>query len=99
MNKHVIHDGKTTFTRISKSEARKLFNAERPITLCPVKLRPGYPFAPHCRIFPDLKNCGNVYTDTLDKLFDLYVNEFTFYNCNVNETGYYPAFYTETYKD
>ena len=99
MNDFVIHDGKTTFTRISKVAARKIFNEGRPITLCPVKLRPGYPFAPHCRVFPDLKNCGFAGLDSLNQLFDRYVNEFTFYNCNINETGYYPAFYTETYKD
>jgi hypothetical protein len=41
------------FTRISKREARKLFNENKSFVLCPVKLRPGSPWSSHCTIPTD----------------------------------------------
>lgn len=40
MNKRTV-DG---FTRISKRAAEKRYNAGEVVILCPVKLRPGFPF-------------------------------------------------------
>lgn len=42
MNKRTV-DG---FTRISKRAAEKRYNAGEVVILCPVKLRPGFPFFP-----------------------------------------------------
>jgi hypothetical protein len=41
------------FLRISKATARKRFANGESITLCPCKLRPGFPFSPHSTLYPE----------------------------------------------
>jgi hypothetical protein len=86
MNRHVIVDGNTRYSRISKSAARNLFDAGKPFYIIAVKMRPGFPFSMGMTI------------DSQDHLaesgtFDSAVNNFEFYNANCHETGTYSAFY------
>lgn len=67
------------FTRITRKEARKRYNAGEVVRLCAVKLSP--------------VNMWGCFADCCRE-FDTVVNAFTFYNCNV-ETGRYPAFYVK----
>lgn len=87
MENYIINDGRTIYHRITKAKARKLWQKQR-IAMCPVNLRPGFPFAPHCEFLPDIESD-----------FDSMVKEFTHYNCTDSETGSYLAFYIMEYKD
>ena len=87
MKTYIFQDSKTTFRRISKRAARKLWGSTTTapsIALCPVKLRPGFPWAPHITYHA---------AEQIERPFDTSVNSFEYYNCNLNETGYYTAFY------
>lgn len=75
--------------RISKRQARKLWDKGAPFRICPVKLRPGFPFAPDMLIEPMRYTADPSYT------FDRVVGDFEFYNANTNETGYYSSFWVE----
>ena len=85
MDAYTVTDHMHTYTRISTAKARKLWGTVD-IALCPVNLRPGYPWASHItvRAFnPDVYSYN----------FDDMVRDFEGYNCTMNETGYYTAFY------
>lgn len=89
MNKYTFTDEHSTYTRISKQTARKLWaKGANNIALCPVKMRPGYPFAMHMTLgqSEEHKEYG----------FEKYVRNFEWYNANCYETGYYTAFYIVT---
>ena len=74
-----------TFKKVTKTTAKKLFNAGITIYLLPCKANINsiwfspYPF--------NIKQCENMDFQTI-------VNSFEYYNCN-NEIGKYTAFYTE----
>lgn len=82
MNKY--NDG--TFERISKTEARKIFES------CSAgKIETLY-IAP-CNVSPSWNLWGlfgNVFSNGQN--FDTYYNTYCYYNCN-NEVGRYPTFY------
>lgn len=84
MTRMTFSDSGATYTRISKREAVRMYTTGQSFAACPVKLRPGFPFAPHIMIHPD---------ET--RSFDQMINSFKYYNCS-HETGYYPAFYRVT---
>ena len=85
MKKVIIQNGNTTYTRISKKKAEKLFNSGTDLLVaCPVKLRPGFPFACHMPLPNNNKT---------EERFEQVVNAFEYYNCTCNETGKYSAFY------
>ncbi len=94
MNATTFSDGKTTYRRITKQAAFKRFCNDESFVLCPVKLRPGFPFAPHLNILPDrirvYKECGSN-----EAGFRSIVTYFEYANCQMNETGYYTAFYVQ----
>lgn len=69
--------------RINKRVARKLFNEGKTFWITACNMRP------ECGL---LMNAGTYENELAD--FDIFVNSFTYYNCN-NETGRYPAFYIE----
>ena len=73
------------YNRINKSEARKLYNLGRPITVLPCKANPNSPWFSNSMISKEL-----------GRDFDALVNEFTYYNCNTSELGRRPAFYAIT---
>jgi hypothetical protein len=83
MNNHTIGN----LTRISKSRARKLWAQDKIIHFCPVKLRPGLPFASDIAYYPEEQKNND---------FNKTVLNFEWYNCQMNETGYYTAFYLRT---
>ncbi len=97
MNQVVISDGYTRFTRISKREARKLFDAGKAFYIIAHKMRPGMPFSmgmtidgAHVRAE---RQCSPTYP-TPEHFFDATVTEFCWYNANCHETGTYAAYYT-----
>lgn len=92
MNKRTV-DG---FTRISKRAAEKRYNAGEVVILCPVKLRPGFPFFPEIPVqreeFSPLGGDGFNIVVPRSRDFETVVNAFCFYNCSAG-AGKYPAFY------
>lgn len=72
------------YKRISKAKARKLYDNGIDIMVVPCNLSPENPWG------IGVTTNGH-YWDHAD--FDKFVLEFTWYNCNDNETGKYPAFY------
>ena len=72
--------------RVSKPSARKLYNKGVEIYITPCKISP--------------ENCwgiGSWHTKDLsvdfDEDFDILVRDFTWYNCQYEDWGRYPAFY------
>ena len=82
MNKITING----YTRITKAAARKLYNENKAIYLCPVKLSP-------VNIWQGAMEIRKDCIIELNNSFDNICNHFSFYNCNYNETGKYIAFY------
>lgn len=78
----------STFTRITKREARKLFAQDKPFYIIAHKMRPGYPFSMGMTIHPTEYHAEN-------RRFDQMVSNWNWYNASY-ETGYYPAFYLES---
>lgn len=75
--------------RISKATARKLWNNNEDFIIIPCNMRP-------TNIWGSMHTRTDCYEEDINERrpFDVFVNEFTFYNCN-RETGLYPAFYVE----
>lgn len=97
MTRHVIRDGATTYTRVSKREARKLWDENKPFYIIAHKMRPGFPFSMGMTIDPAHVKAERNFTPTYptpESQFDATVTEFCYYNANCHETGTYPAFYT-----
>lgn len=87
MNKYEFTNPKTgrKYERITKNQARKLFNAGNSFVMVPCKCRLFTMWGLDCFIDGyDERESG--------RTFDTIINMFTYYNCN-NELGYYPAFY------
>lgn len=76
------------FTRVSKRAAIKLLESGKQIAVCPVKLRPGFPWAPECYV-------DKARLESEDTTLQSFLNSVSFYNCTY-ETGYYLAFYQVT---
>ena len=85
MDKQMLKNSTLNYTRINKSEARKLYNLGRPIAVLPCKANPNSPWFSTSTVS---KESG--------RDFDALVNEFTYYNCNTPELGRRPAFYVVT---
>ena len=79
-----ITTGKT-LKRISKSEARKLYNNGIDISIVPCNMRPNSMW------YSGIWYNGNI----SDINFDTLVRDFEIYNCIDSETGKYAAFYIE----
>ena len=73
-----------TFQKVTKTTARKVFNANNPVWITACNMRP------ECGI----RLNSECYKD-MGKDFDKIINAFQYYNCN-NECGRYPAYYIET---
>lgn len=82
MNKYTWTENGFTFKRINKTQARRAYNNGLRVVVCPVNLRPGYPW--HPEIIVSGKSGTN---------FDRLVNVFELFNCRDKETGKYTAFY------
>lgn len=75
------------YRRISKKAAEKRYNAGLTTIFCPVNL---FPFN---RFFPVSMEINRENINCNFQAFQTIVNEFEYYNCSCNETGYYTAFY------
>lgn len=82
MNRYTWTENGFTFKRINKAQARRAYNNGLRVVVCPVNLRPGYPFHPEISV-----------SGKSGATFDEMLNAFIFYNIRNSETGYYPAFY------
>lgn len=85
MNNSIAFDGDTKYLRVTKAKARKAFDACEVVILCPVKLYPFGGFRPSC-MFQNTQS---------DLTFDDVVTQFVYYNCQLNETGYYPSYWVQ----
>ena len=76
-----------TYKRIDKRTARSLYNAGHTIYLVP------------CKIWPDDEKPWWMQPYPInkkeDESFDNHRNAYEYYNCNLNELGYYAAFYVK----
>lgn len=88
MHTYQVTDSTTCYKRITKRLAKILLGNGHTIAVCPNKLRPGLPFAPH--VYLDLARIVQENT-TLEKI----LTNIKFYNCSY-ETGYYLSFYQLT---
>lgn len=81
--------GNTTlnYTRINKSEARRLYNSGRPVKILPCKANP--------KDSPWFSN-STISKESTGRDFDAAINEFAYCYCNTSELGRYPAFYVVT---
>ena len=82
-----IQGKKYEFMRISKKKARAAFNNNLPLIFCACNMRPGTPWHPEIIIDPQRQK------EEHGREFDATVNNFEWYNCTLNETGKYTAFY------
>ena len=64
-----------TFERVSKATARRVFNNDMPIMLCPCNLRP------ETGLFITVVQNGK----HLNTTFETLLNTFEYYNCTTNE--------------
>lgn len=76
-----------SYTRITKADARKLYDAGHIVYLCPVNLNPLSPWGLMLTVANDIVGYEGM-------SFEKVVNAATYYNCN-GETGRYLAFYKE----
>lgn len=82
MKKYTFTNGGYTFKRIDKKAARRAYENGLRVLLCPVNLRPGYPFHPETSI-----------SGKAPATFEEALNAFEYYNIRNSETGFYTAFY------
>ena len=74
MRQLIFKDKDRTYTRISKTTAKKIFESGREILLCPVYLRPGEPWHPECAIqkseydFDEYISAFKIYTAKKEQL-------------------------------
>lgn len=76
----------TTYTRIRKPTARKLFAEGKSFWIVPCNLRPEFGL---------LINGDTLHSASWED-FEKFLNCFIYYNCN-NDSGRYPAFYTDNW--
>jgi hypothetical protein len=96
MNKYTFTDSSSRYDRISKHVAYIRFTWDKSIILCPVKLSPGSPFTPHIELHKQSFDQWREHGGDDKTSFDMMINNFCYYNCQFNETGYYSAFYVRT---
>lgn len=70
------------FIRVSKPRARKEYEAGRKLFICPWKVNPN-----------NVWGIGSMIEKVNGISFDSMINNYSYYNCNYRELGYYPAFY------
>lgn len=83
------------FTRITKREARKLFNEGKPFYMCPHKMSPDRPWSMAALITSEEWNkTAKAIGDKCDA-WDMMYRYWVHYNAS-HECGYYPWYYIET---
>lgn len=76
-------DRGTLYVRVSKTTARKAYDAGKTVVLCPCKLRPGAPWHPEIPIRHSAED---------PETFEQRVNNFEYYNLSA-ETGRYTLYF------
>lgn len=76
---HISIDG---YTRVSKRKARRLFMEGVEILVLPCKVNPANVWEMTARM-----------SNSSIEDFEKWLNEYSYYSCNYNELGRYPAFY------
>lgn len=87
MDRRSAYDGDVKYKRVNKTLARKAYEAGQPVVLCPVKLAPFGGFRPSCMV----DKAGMQERD-----FNTVALDFIWYNCQLNETGYYPSYWIQS---
>lgn len=82
MRAYTFTENGFTFERVDKRQARKAYNNGLRVVVCPVNLRPGYPWHPEI-----------IVSSKSGETFEEMLNAFIYYNIRDNETGKYAAFY------
>jgi len=96
MNNHIFTTKAARYTRITKAQARKRFNANETFQICPSKLIPGGPWAVDMLVDPahiKAERSTSPTYPTPESFFDATVCEFCYYNASSHDTGTYAAFY------
>ncbi len=84
MHKYTVTINGEQWERITKSEARKRWNAKQRLYIAPCNLHPGWPWR-----FGKEFNSENI----SDSSFEDMVSNFEYYNCYDSKTGRYASFY------
>jgi hypothetical protein len=91
------------FRRITIQAARRRFNENKAVYLCPHKMAPDGPYSPAALVFGRewleraelYKGNEKLWAGTLEKTaWAIMLNNWKHYNASY-ETGYYPAYYVE----
>ena len=85
MRKETYFIDGVTFTRVTKTVARNFFDNGEVVGICPVNVNPESIWDGMCEFQKGCK-CENW-------SFGDFVNSFTYYNCQTEETGRYPKFF------
>jgi hypothetical protein len=97
MIRYTINDGHTVYTRISKRDAKRRFDAGETFYIIAHKMRPGMPFGMGMTIdgaHYARENAERAKYQLSQYTFDVVVRDFCWYNANCHETGHYAAFYS-----
>lgn len=84
MRKETFIVDEVTFTRVTKTVARSLFNNGQIVGICPVNINPESIWGGMCKF--QKGQCENW-------SFNDFVNNFVYYNCQAAEVGKYPKFF------
>ena len=93
----------TAYTKVTKSQAKKLFNQGSPIYLCPNKMYPSGSFNMACLVFGKeyleaaerYRTNPTLWEGTLEETaWGLMYRNWVYYNATY-ETGYYASYYIE----
>lgn len=85
MNKFKCREGSAVFQRVTKTAARKAWEANKTVVFCPANLYPFGGFRPSITMHPQDGRSP----------FDEVVRDFEYYNCTCSETGKYASFFVE----
>lgn len=81
----IFKDGDVKYKKVPKNVARQAWNRGEPVVLCPCKLYPFGGFRPS--VIVSKKEWAYAFDDV--------VKDFQWYNCTLNETGYYASYYVK----
>jgi hypothetical protein len=90
MKAYTYTENGKTFARISKAAARREFLKGGTVILCPVNLRPGFPYFPEVPVY-----LPEGYDDPAGA-WEQINRDFALYNLYNAETGHYTAYYIRT---
>lgn len=85
--------------RVNRTKARRLYNAGFPVYMLPCKTRLDNSWIKPARMIKEsinyISNDGFNTIVARNDSFETVENAYSYYNCNYQETGKYPAYYIE----